>query len=126
MTYVWKHTVLATETNCKSRQAYGDHKRSAKRKGNAFLLTPAEWEWLWLSSGHWHERGKRRGQYVMSRRGDQGAYEVGNVFFQPTEDNAAQGQINHCKEYRQEPCPNCGQKVAVNIAWRHRRKCAPK
>lgn len=44
-----------------------------------FRLTFDQWLNIWLSSGHYHERGSRRAQYVMSRYNDLGHYEVGNV-----------------------------------------------
>lgn len=117
-----KLTINATERNCRALQAYGDQKRNAKRRGHTFDLTFAEWQWLWLSSGHWEKRGTGKGQYVMSRKGDKGPYAVGNVFFQRTEDNVAQGQALKAKTYRFETCA-CGQEVRVNVKWRHLRKC---
>lgn len=45
-------------------------------------LTFDEWCKVWQDSGHWDERGCRRGQYCMSRYNDLGHYEVGNVFIQ--------------------------------------------
>jgi hypothetical protein len=46
------------------------------------------WDWwtIWTESGKWSERGRGRG-YVMSRYGDAGAYEVGNVFIQRADEN---------------------------------------
>lgn len=45
-------------------------------------LSFEEWLEIWLASGHLEERGKRRGQYCMSRVNDLGSYEKGNVFIQ--------------------------------------------
>ena len=42
-------------------------------------LTFEEWLDIWLESGHWHERGRHKGQYCMSRKDDLGHYEKGNV-----------------------------------------------
>lgn len=66
---------------------YLEHKGSAKRRGIPFKLTFDEWWNIWEQSGKWEQRGKCKGQYVMSRYKDQGAYEVGNVFIQLHEDN---------------------------------------
>lgn len=38
-----------------------------------------QWLDIWLTSGHWHERGRKREQYCMSRLNDIGHYETGNV-----------------------------------------------
>ena len=55
------------------------HQGSAKQRGIPFLLTFEDWCGIWFASGHWEERGRRRGQYVMARFMDRGAYERGNV-----------------------------------------------
>jgi hypothetical protein len=61
------------------KQKYGGHKTTAKQPGIPFQLTFGQWFGIWAASGHMHERGTQRGQYVMARRGDKGAYESGNV-----------------------------------------------
>lgn len=58
---------------------YSQHQRNAQMDGKPFHLSFEEWLSIWVASGHLHERGFRRGQYVMARFGDVGAYEVGNV-----------------------------------------------
>lgn len=60
------------------RKKYTGHKSSAKGRGIEFLLTYDQWLNIWLLSGKLDEYGK----YVMSRVGDKGAYEIGNVFIQ--------------------------------------------
>lgn len=52
-----------------------------------FKLTFEEWLRIWIDSGHLHERGRKKGQYVMSRKNDIGHYEVGNVFIQLCSEN---------------------------------------
>lgn len=54
-------------------------RRDAGRRGVEWLLTFEEWLKIWEDSGHWHERGLKKGQYVMGRYGDKGPYTVGNV-----------------------------------------------
>lgn len=61
------------------RQKYYFHKRAAELRGIEFLFTFDEWLTTWEQSGHLHERGCRKGQYVMARLGDRGPYAVGNV-----------------------------------------------
>jgi hypothetical protein len=58
---------------------YSDHKKRAKLRGIPFRLTYEQWLKIWEDSGHLHERGTRRGQYVMARNGDKGPYAIGNV-----------------------------------------------
>lgn len=83
------------EITTKIRTAYSCHKANAKYRGIAFLLTFEEWVCLWLDSGKWELRGTKRGQYVMARPGDQGAYEVGNVFICLAEENRAERNRNY-------------------------------
>jgi hypothetical protein len=67
------------------------HRRRARYRNPPvpFRFTFREWWMIWLESGHWEERGIRRGQYVMARPGDLGAYEVGNVEICTSEKNLA-------------------------------------
>src|SRR5262249_54702972 len=76
------------------RDKYHDHKYRAARRSIAFLMTFEEWWKIWLDSWHLLKRGCRRGDYVMARYGDKGAYEVGNV------------RICKVEENRAEICPN--------------------
>lgn len=75
------------------REAYRLHKVNAKRRGIPFRFTFEEWVAWWQSTGHYHERGSQRGQYVMARTGDQGAYELGNVECMQAQDNSAAPHI---------------------------------
>lgn len=71
---------------------YIDHKGNAAKRGVDFLLTFEEWLDIWTKSGHYHERGSRRGQYCMSRYGDTGPYALGNIFIQLTSQNTSDAQ----------------------------------
>jgi NUMOD3 motif len=75
------------------RFKYMTQRTSAQTRGIPFLLTFEEWWRIWEDSGHWAARGRRRGQYVMARRGDQGAYEVGNVVIRCAEENVVEGLL---------------------------------
>lgn len=57
------------------------HQRTAalNKRGIEWNLTLMAWWGIWDASGHWSDRGIGRGWH-MCRKGDQGAYEVGNVF----------------------------------------------
>jgi hypothetical protein len=70
---------------------YRNQKAAAKKRGIPFLLTFEEWRDIWDTSGKLEQRGRRRGQYVMARFNDQGAYEVGNVRICTAGDNVAEG-----------------------------------
>jgi len=70
------------------RKAFNRQRNDAKRRGIAFELTFDEWLTIWVGSGHLHERGRQRDQYVMSRFRDVGAYTVGNVAIIPQVENS--------------------------------------
>ena len=70
---------------------YIQHRNAAPRdRGIPFNMTFAEWWDIWEKSGHWEDRGHCKGQYCMSRYGDLGPYEIGNVFIQLHSDNVIQ------------------------------------
>jgi hypothetical protein len=77
------------------RYKYGAHRRSAKERGIPFLITFEDWDTIWQLSGKWEQRGNRKGQYVMSRPGDKGAYEMGNVVICLAEENRAERNRNY-------------------------------
>lgn len=64
---------------------YGQQKcntyKRKDRNGNQieWKITFDEWLAVWVDSGRWEQRGFKAGEYVMSRIGDVGPYEVGNV-----------------------------------------------
>jgi hypothetical protein len=66
--------------------AYACHKGNAKQRGIEFKLSFDEWWSIWKP--HYHNRGKNVGQFVMCRKMDKGAYEVGNVTIGTVQDNA--------------------------------------
>lgn len=67
----------------------------AKWRGIPFLLTFDQWWKLWQDSGHWNQKGRRKGEYCMARFGDKGAYELGNVRICTVEENHAEWQASH-------------------------------
>jgi len=72
---------------------YQKHKSTAKVRGIDFNLTFDEWLNIWQNSGHYQDRGRGKGKYVMSRIDDKGGYTLGNVFIQLNKDNV----IDACK-----------------------------
>lgn len=77
------------------RRAYRLQRHHSKQRNIPFLLTFEEWSALWVESGKWEQRGRLKGQYVMARFGDQGAYEVGNVRICLAEENRAERNRNY-------------------------------
>lgn len=74
----------------KSRVEQAELHGKTDRAGNVvkFLLSFDQWMLIWEESGHWDQRGRRKGQFVMSRKDDLGNYEPGNVFIQTGQQNA--------------------------------------
>ena len=71
----------------KAKAKFSTHKAGAKSRNIPFNFTFDEWLKFWINSGHWEERGNKKGQYVMSRKNDIGPYEIGNVYIQLSEQN---------------------------------------
>jgi len=69
---------------------YRQHRADANKRNIPFLISFEDWSNIWEQSGHWEERGRKSGQYCMSRYGDVGPYEVGNVFIQLHSANTSQ------------------------------------
>jgi len=61
------------------KEKYYLQKYIAIERGIEWLLTFKQWMKIWTDSGHLHERGRKLGQYCMSRPGDKGPYSVDNV-----------------------------------------------
>lgn len=70
-----------------SRQKYKEQKKAAKQRGIIWQLSYPVWYKIWQESGHWYERGRKKGQYVMSRPGDKGPYAVWNIKIKKHSDN---------------------------------------
>lgn len=72
---------------------YLNHKKVATTRGIPWEISFPEWVSVWVESGRWNERGPRKHEYVMARRGDEGPYKVGNVFIQTARQNSAEAAI---------------------------------
>lgn len=76
---------LSKEQIKQAKLKYQDYRANCRKRINKFNLTIEfrltydEWIDIWLTSGHWHERGMARNQYVMSLINNKGNYEVGNL-----------------------------------------------
>jgi hypothetical protein len=76
-----------------AKQKYNKHKGRAKWRNIPFLFTFEEWCHMWEQSGKWELRGRTKGKYNMSRKGDIGPYSVDNVYINLHEDNAKEGNL---------------------------------
>lgn len=79
------------------KKRYLQQRAQARMRKIPFTITFEEWSELWISSGKWEQRGTRKDQYCMSRIGDTGGYEIGNVFIQLQADNVRDAQLNRIK-----------------------------
>ncbi len=60
--------------------AFNCQRQNAKVRDIEWRLNLAQWWSLWERSGKWGERGRGKDKFVMCRFGDNGAYEIGNVY----------------------------------------------
>jgi len=70
-----------------AKRQFGTQKWCAGRRGIDWKMSFEEWIKIWKDSGHYEQRGPYKGQFVMSRVGDQGPYEIGNVYINTCEGN---------------------------------------
>lgn len=71
----------------KPKKAYDDQLRHAVERGIDWQLSYEDWLELWLVSGKWFSRGKKKGQYQMCRYGDAGPYSLKNCYIGSVEQN---------------------------------------
>jgi len=102
----------------KERQKYACHKSKAKSRGIEFNLTYEEWWDIWEKSGKWAQRGAQKGCYVMSRKNDMGAYEIGNVFIQTHEENRREAMLGKPASYVRTPAQRLAQIKRVNPQYK--------
>ena len=72
------------------RRKYQLQKYDANKRGILWQFNYPIWLKIWYKSGHWKDRGCRRGQYVMARFGDKGPYAPENVRICTVEENRAE------------------------------------
>jgi hypothetical protein len=81
------------ERKYNDRERFRLHKNNAARRGIEFRLTFDQWLTWWKETGHYDERGRTTGAYVMARKGDKGAYELGNIECLLGADNIRQAHL---------------------------------
>lgn len=86
------HTQLERSRKYRStpKGIYNKQKCNAHERGVEFLLTFDQWWDIWAKSGHWAQRGNRKGRYCMCRHGDEGPYAKGNVYIGTWSANTAE------------------------------------
>ena len=90
---------LVALPRAKMRKAFlrwREQRYNADHRGIPFELTLADWLSIWIGSGRYHQRGRRSGEFVMSRPGDKGPYSVGNVAIVLAQVNLDEGRRHPC------------------------------
>ena len=72
-------------------RAFTDQKRNAGVRGIPWKFNLKTWWEVWEESGKFSQRGKGLGKYCMSRPGDVGPYEPGNVKIITIQANSIEG-----------------------------------
>jgi DNA-binding CsgD family transcriptional regulator len=80
--------------------AFQRQRANAKVRSIEWRLTLWQWWTIWQESGKWEQRGRERGQFCMSRIGDAGAYEAGNVRIVTVTENISEGYATSPAEVR--------------------------
>lgn len=77
----------------KVRNAFKTQRKQAQYRGIGWSLNFRQWLEIWRASGKLDQRGGGSNEYVMSRYGDKGNYEVGNVFINTKSMNSAEAAL---------------------------------
>lgn len=67
------------EKMANAKKRYTQQQYAAKQRNIEWLFTFESWWMMWKESGKWEQRGNKRGQYCMARKGDVGPYSLENV-----------------------------------------------
>jgi hypothetical protein len=81
-------------------RAFIEQKNNARTRGIGWMLTFKEWWNIWQDSGHWEQRGRTKGCWVMGRPGDVGPYAVGNVVICTIKENVAEREKHSPAKFR--------------------------
>ena len=93
---------------------YARQKAMAKVREIDWQLTFEEWWNIWEQSGKYEQRGRGRGKYVMSRKGDTGPYAVNNVYIQLHETNNTEAHKG-----KPQKAEHIAKRVAKQIGVKH-------
>lgn len=67
-------------------------RQNAKKRNIDWQLTEQEWIDWWEATGHFHERGRGKGKWIMARFNDTGPYSLTNIFCHQHGSNVSDGQ----------------------------------
>ena len=84
---------------------FQQQRKHAQERGIPWCLQFWEWLQIWEESGHLHERGCHKGQWVMARNGDAGAYEAKNIRIARVETNNREAAQTRWKGHMQNRAP---------------------
>lgn len=85
---------LVSMTPAEHRRAFirwREQRYNSAKRDIPFMIPLPDWLAFWIASGHYHQRGRRRGDYVMARFNDVGPYAIGNIKIVRVEDNIIEG-----------------------------------
>lgn len=85
-------TALSSPDGAPPYRIFNQQRNHAYRRGVPFQLTFWEWWCIWRDSGKWLERGRNDASFCMCRNGDEGPYEVGNVYIASVGHNTSLGR----------------------------------
>lgn len=72
-------------------------RNNAKKRNIDWQLTFDEWLNWWQQTGHFADRGRGKGKWVMSRFGDTGPYSLSNIFCNRHGYNISEGNNGRAK-----------------------------
>ncbi|WP_447881015.1 hypothetical protein [Serratia fonticola] len=72
--------------------AFLAQRRHASSRGVEWKLSFWDWWLIWQNSGKWESRGRGEDGFCMCRKGDEGAYEKGNVYIASAVHNSVLGK----------------------------------
>ena len=113
------------------RYAYSQQKCLAKKRGLSWDLSFDDWLDIWQQSGQFNNRGRKSGQYCMSRYNDTGPYAKHNVFIQTHIQNSKDANIGHSRNkgitLTRHQCPYCNKSGDMgNLQRWHFNNCKQK
>lgn len=85
--------MLSKEQLKKARLQYLHQSYQAKKRNVSWEIGFDEWLNWWISTGHYHERGRKSHEYCMSRYNDTGPYKIGNIFCQTVAQNTRDAHL---------------------------------
>jgi hypothetical protein len=106
------------------KRYFNDQKFRSKsrldKNGNTIQwnLSFNDWLSIWINSGKLNLRGRKKGQYCMSRLNDIGPYSVDNVLIKSCQENIIEGQFGkYIPSHAGKSNPNAKKITIYNITY---------